>query len=130
MALQDFINGYLTCAIWSSNNWDNVVGDNPEPLDKTHSIEDIAPQTLAGLTAECQTFYEANNHLWHDLKRGEWSADELAGHDFWLTRNGHGTGFWDRGIEHGKELTKLCKAYKEIDLYVGDDNQIYAGGFE
>jgi hypothetical protein len=21
---------------------------------------------------------------------------EQAGHDFWLTRNGHGTGFWDR----------------------------------
>ena len=23
-------------------------------------------------------------------------AIEQAGHDFWLSRNGHGTGFWDR----------------------------------
>ena len=27
----------------------------------------------------------------------QYSAEDLAGHDFWLTRNGHGTGFWDAG---------------------------------
>lgn len=27
---------------------------------------------------------------------GPWSDDERAGHDFWLTRAGHGAGFWDR----------------------------------
>lgn len=29
----------------------------------------------------------------------DWSNQEIMnqmGHDFWLTRNGHGVGFWDR----------------------------------
>tara|TARA_R110002012_G_scaffold295739_1_gene492457 strand:+ start:107 stop:430 length:324 start_codon:yes stop_codon:yes gene_type:complete len=31
------------------------------------------------------------------------SLYEQAGHDFWLTRNGHGSGFWDRGTLYDSE---------------------------
>ena len=31
-----------------------------------------------------------------DLLNGVGDASQ-ASHDFWLTRNGHSTGFWDRG---------------------------------
>lgn len=55
-----------------------------------------------------------------------------AGHDFWLTRNGHGAGFWDSPEVYGEdladELTALCGydgIFKPIDLYVGDDNLVY-----
>lgn len=37
------------------------------------------------------------------------SAEAAFGHDFWLTRQGHGTGFWDRK-ELGKELGALLTA--------------------
>jgi len=49
-------------------------------------------------------------------------------HDFWLTRNGHGAGFWDGDWddETGKRLTTISKKYVEIDLYVGDDGKIYS----
>jgi hypothetical protein len=47
------------------------------------------------------------------------SVDEAyqhAGHDFWLTRNGHGAGFWDRGMGMlGDELTAACKPYGSAD---------------
>ncbi len=34
------------------------------------------------------------------------------GQDFYLTRNGHGTGFWDRGYgDVGKRLTEAAKIY-------------------
>lgn len=44
---------------------------------------------------------------------------QQAGHDFWLTRNGHGTGFWDTPPpfwtkEQGEILTALSQEYGEI----------------
>lgn len=57
------------------------------------------------------------------------AGDEAQnGHDFWLTRNGHGVGFWDRGYdkEVGDALTKASESFGEVDLYVGDDGRIYA----
>ena len=41
------------------------------------------------------------------------------GHDLWLTRNGHGTGFWDRPELYGEELavwlTRIAKAMGQHD---------------
>ena len=50
------------------------------------------------------------------------------GHDLWLTRNGHGVGFWDRGLgELGNKLTEACKKLGSHDVYCGDDGFIYCG---
>jgi hypothetical protein len=52
-------------------------------------------------------------------------SENLAGHDFWLTRNGHGAGFWDRGLgELGDALTQAAKSFGQCDLYVTDDGAI------
>lgn len=49
------------------------------------------------------------------------------GHDLWLTRNGHGSGFWDRKLgEVGERLTVAAKAMGECDVYEGDDGKLYA----
>jgi hypothetical protein len=56
-------------------------------------------------------------------------ALEQAGHDFWLTRNGHGAGFWDGDWpESGDELTALSHRFGEVDVYVGDDGFLYQSG--
>jgi hypothetical protein len=48
------------------------------------------------------------------------------GHDFFLTRNGHGAGFWGRGYgEVGDRLSAACKSYGSQDLYLGDDGKIH-----
>lgn len=54
------------------------------------------------------------------------SNSEQAGHDFWLTRNGHGSGFWDGGWPEpaATRLTDAAHAYGEFNLYVGDDGMI------
>ena len=40
-----------------------------------------------------------------------------AGHDFWLTRNGHGTGFWDRpevyGDTYAEMFSKIAETFGE-----------------
>jgi hypothetical protein len=107
--LQTFLAAYMTCALWSS------CGDKEESLENHVMSEEAKTQMLA----DCKAFLEKNEAL-----IGGRFKD--AGHDFWLTRNGHGCGFWDGGwTVHGEELTKASKAFRECDLYVGDDQLVY-----
>jgi hypothetical protein len=90
--------------------------DSDEPLDKNYQVEDITKKTQAGMKKDCKDFYLANREI---LDRS-WPAD-AAGHEFWLTRNRHGAGFWDS--KHGtdeeqKILTDNAHAYGEVYLYV------------
>ena len=56
---------------------------------------------------------------------GGWYLAEQAGHDFWLTRNGHGAGFWDRGLGAlGETLTKWAKAAGTCDVIETDTNEL------
>jgi hypothetical protein len=112
-----FFEAYVECALWSSND------DNGAPLDDNYGADDIAPETLATMRADCADFYALASDLW----QGVGMSDAQAGDDFWLTRNRHGTGFWDRGLgEAGAKLSDLCRPYGEFDLYIGDDGVIYA----
>ena len=57
----------------------------------------------------------------------QWCSAELAGHDFALTRNGHGTGFWDRGLGAiGDMLTDACKPYgaHHVTLEVDENDDV------
>lgn len=48
------------------------------------------------------------------------TADQV-GYDFILTRNGHGAGFWDRGLgEVGDWLSAMAKPFGTQDAYVSD----------
>ncbi len=121
--LNYFLRGYIECALWSST------GDDDEPLDKDHDSSDLAPEALASMTEDCRQF-EADNAddlALADRGHGEWSSAELNGHDFWLTRNRHGAGFWDRGYpaDLGKRLTDAAHAWGSSDLYIGDDGKLY-----
>ena len=53
---------------------------------------------------------------------------ERAGHDFWLTRNHHGAGFWDGDWPEDvdEKLTEASHSWGEMDLYVGDDGRVYS----
>jgi len=57
------------------------------------------------------------------------ASTEQIGHDLWLTRNGHGAGFWDRPDLYGEDLaqrlTEYSKAAGSVDVYAGDDGELY-----
>src|ERR1700723_1133113 len=95
-ASEEFFNAYLVCALWSSTD------DDGNPLDDNRDCDDFAPEALAEMRNDCDAFCEAESddlaRYAAELPRTEWSQDARAGHDFWLTRNGHGAGFWDRGL--------------------------------
>src|SRR5208282_4430730 len=105
-----------------------------EPLDRNYDETDIAPSTLRRMAEDCADFQEKNAAL---LEQAYASGTRdgnpgHAGHDFWLTRNGHGAGFWDSDYPQplGDQMTKAAKGYGEADLYLGDDNYIYQSGAE
>jgi len=117
--LDQFTDAYVTCALWSST--DNSREDGGDPLDDNYSADDIAPSAMAEMISDCADFQKANAADLADIDPAQ------AGHDFWLTRNHHGAGFWDRGLgEVGDRLTKASHVYGEVDLYVGDDGLIYS----
>jgi len=116
--LDKFTRAYIECALWSSTDESNEAGG--EPLDSVYTADDIASETLAEMIDDCSQFRDLAGDKLDTLD------DEQSGHDFWLTRNGHGAGFWGRGLgELGEALSKDAKTFGTYDLYVGDDGQIY-----
>ncbi len=112
--LDKFTEAYLVAALWSSTQ------ENGEPLDEDYDIDDIAPETLTSMVHDCANFQRDNEELMAELDSSQ------CGHDFWLTRCGHGAGFWDRGYgDLGDKLTDAAQTYGNVDLYIGDDNLIY-----
>lgn len=114
--MKAFFKAYIACALWSS------VDDNGEPLDDNYSFDDIDTNALIKMEEDCQNFLDLLENEGITLPGDE----ALNGHDFWLTRNGHGAGFWDRGYgKVGDELTKWAKTFGSCDLHVGDDGKLY-----
>jgi len=125
--LDKFTLAYIEAALWSSN--DESDDNGGKPLDANYSASDIDPETLEAMAADCKRFQAENGT---DIAAGpdgpDYTRYERAGHDFWLTRNNHGCGFWDGdwSVDAGKRLTTASHAYGEVNLYV-QDGRIHAG---
>ena len=80
---QEFITGYLTCALWSSTD------DDETPLDAQYGVSDIAPDALQTMALDCIAFMEAQETdlTWYCLavEPMEFAPLEMAGHDLWLS---------------------------------------------
>lgn len=114
-----FTTAYVEAALWSST--DNCDDSGGRPLDRNYGVEDLSPETLASILEDCQAFQDAHaEQIGGDL--------EQAGHDFWLTRNRHGAGFWDGDWpdDIGARLTEASHGFGSIDLYIGYDGLIYS----
>jgi len=113
-SLDRFTESYIEAALWSS------VDDGGNPLDSQFFIDDLAPDTLAKIIDDCKRFQYNHAALITDEKQ--------AGHDFWLTRNHHGAGFWDGDWPEpsASTLTAASHGFGSFDIYVGDDGLLYA----
>ena len=117
---RNFKTAYVDCALWSST--DNADESGGEPLDKNYDVRDIDDASLSVMGEDCDDFVAFCEREGIDLSVGD---DEQNGHDFWLTRNHHGAGFWDHGYANGDALTKAAHSFGSVDLYVGDDRKIH-----
>lgn len=105
---------YLICALWA----DSEEGSRPR----------VTKQAREKAIADCRIFCEmAGPELLREVQRrkvdgygahpdcGEDHPEFAAmGHDLWLTRNGHGAGFWDRKAleadELGDKLSEIARS--------------------
>lgn len=101
------------------------------PHDEIPADAELSEQAIAIIAADCARFEELMGEVIDsaECKRGsgEYSQREQAAHDFWLTRNRHGAGFWDGDWSepHAQKLDEAAKAFGECWPYVGDDGLIY-----
>ena len=129
-----FTRAYIAAMFFTTT--DNSDDSGGDPLDDNYSIEDIDSETLASIIEDCAKFVEVNSKHFEDAddeqcSDGVWTAEQSAGLDYWMTRNGHGTGFWEssRQEKYGKENAQAMDEYSKkssgIDIYVGDDGKLY-----
>lgn len=144
--LDDFTYSYLVTALWSSHVSFPVaeaelvdgcmdVADN-HPLhgiseedncDDHFDVDAFTPEALRSAVSDCVKFQEIHAF---DLSDED---DDHAGHDFWLTRNGHGAGFWDGDYEEekGKRLSDACgwrTNFPELNIWVDEEGHLHFEG--
>jgi len=99
---QSFIAAYFEAVYFTD-------GDDNELIDPSISAYDLRRGTI-----DCLAFYAANRFLIDDANVVQ------AGHDFWLTRNRHGSGFWERTDIYGdycaEQLSVNAEAFAPIDV--------------
>lgn len=104
-----FLQSYLDAVLFTETN------DEDEPLDGLFTPSDIEAGSLAEAEKDCRDFLAKglNGKALADFLEPDEMAQ--AGHDFWLTRNGHGAGFWGRPVGmyrgQGKALSEIARGF-------------------
>lgn len=84
------------------------------------SVEDLPSDVHTEMCNDCESFFDEN---WQYLTM---VSPDMAGHNFALSRNGHGAGFFDTPYEYADELHRSAKAHGTFGLYVGDDGKLHS----
>jgi len=127
----------LEAAAWAAFN-DAAYGDP----DATETLEETGatwhPRARATMREQLADFLGGDDPE-HSQALALWrEAGQLGpssvGRDFALTRDGHGTGFWDRfaygtaAWAAGEALSRVARAYGPVDAYLGDDGMLHMRG--
>lgn len=101
-AYREFVEAYIECMIWSSPEDDE--GNRPDESD--FGFDELDVSERVSVYRDCASFLDS-------YRRDIGTEYAQAGHDFSLTRNGHGAGFWggDWPYEAGQRLTEACEPY-------------------
>lgn len=101
----------LECLEWSETD------ENGEPLDSLGLF--FGNEARAAIRSELSSFFILANDELHGL------GYSAIGHDFILTRNGHGSGFWDRGLgEQGERLSDWARSFGSVSAFVSDSGEL------
>lgn len=108
-SLDPFTRAYIDCALWCG-----VVAEDESYNHDEYDIDQLMLPTLRGMIDDCREFQRDNAE---DL--AAIGKDERSGHNFYLTRNRHGAGFWDdRHGALGGRLTQASHYYGEDNLFL------------
>jgi len=152
--ISHIMKGYITAAMWTeeerlrddykemngiSSEYDEQDDEEPESeLEKlirlknsfssksldSFSQDDIEEDSVIQAYLDIKKFLElAGPSVYEAI---EYNGLERLGHDIWLTRNHHGSGFFDHNYEHENEkaLMSAANALGSVDLYINDNMKL------
>jgi hypothetical protein len=96
-ALYEMIEGYLDCALWASVPLSEDGTADQSLSDLGYTRVNCCADTRADARAACEGFVEANGDALRAAFEVSGQTPAGAGHDLFLSRNGHGAGFFDHG---------------------------------
>jgi hypothetical protein len=120
--LSDFARGYFTAAFWTADDG-AMTGEYSDTGRADDHFERLHPDNLREQLGQCERFQADNAQTLEDA-----ADDYQAGIDFWLTRNRHGSGFWDGDYdrldgtgEAAGRLTDSAHAFGECCCFIDDE---------
>jgi hypothetical protein len=110
--VNEVLPSYLETALWAEESDENGLKEKTI-FDVDEKSKEIARQDIIDFikTAKEQAPDELNSY----------DANAL-GHNLWLSRNGHGVGFFD---DWNDTLQNIARNMKEKNIYVGNDGFVY-----
>jgi hypothetical protein len=104
-----------------------------DPLDTHFGINDFTAESLERVREDVGDFFDQAEHADLIDRAHRFADDERIAHDFWLTRNGHGAGFWDGDYKDdtddvGEPLSELARTFSECNVIVGEDGCLHIEG--
>lgn len=121
VVLDAILDGYLACAAWCGVTA-NVEGDSVEV-----DADQFDPEAKAEARTDIVDFVQGNPADVREYLDQRAPAD--LGGDFFLSRNRHGTGFWDRGLGAlGNRLHEAATVYGETNYWLRQDDPVVVSG--
>lgn len=125
--IDGFTLAYIEAFMWT--NCDS--GHEKEFLANELGTRRITKKSMADIISDCAAFQAHAKPLLDQAYDRDGYDEDQAGRDFWLTRQGHGVGFWDRKMldedNLGDHLSKLAKAHGEKHMCQIYNGWIYHG---
>lgn len=125
--IEEVLEHYIAAALWTNEEELRIPQDlrDGDMSHTTYGRNDLMESAVEKMRADVTRFVNENHaalSTW--CGQGGTSIEQQAGHDFWLTRNDHGCGFWESEWgDVGASLTKAAKGFGTVDLCV-EDGQI------
>jgi hypothetical protein len=129
---ETFIASYIDAGLFAETDDDENPLDVPTEDRDSYSRDDLTEEARREVEAECDKFIADNLSLLREAEEHGCDLDR-SGHNFWLNRRGHGSGFWDEdGLpkDLGRKLSDACKKFNSGPIFMEDDKReklIYEG---
>ncbi len=97
--------------------------DGSDDIENDYDVWDIDKLTLTRLIEDLDYFFEQAEDI---LEASDYDHDKAC-HDFYLTRQGHGAGFWEADHctkEQGEKLTEIAESLGSLCI-IEDNGYLY-----
>jgi hypothetical protein len=111
--IQAVLDSYLETLLWASGEEGEFDGI---------TIYDFSEEAVNSSKKDIEKFIETINEKPTAVAEANEYDERMFGHNFALSRNGHGAGFFD---DNNDRLQYICRETKSAEPYLGDDKKVY-----